>query len=103
MKTITIILLSLISTLGFSQSDSITAYQYRISIKDVTNKGSAKLVQEPMTDVFKTIPTYQENLNTFIFESKEDVKQYDLITILPASYNNITYFKKCVIKVDTLK
>lgn len=89
--------------MGFSQTDSIVAYQYRIGIKDVTSNGSAKLVQDPLTDIFKTFPTYQENINTFIFESKEDVKQHELVTMLPTSYNNIIYFKRNPIKVDTLK
>lgn len=95
-------ILCFVSVVGFGQTN-VVSYQYRFSIKDVTSNGSAKLVQDPLTDLFKTTPIYQEGLNTFIFESKEDVKKEELISLLPYSYNNITYFKKNEIKFDTLK
>lgn len=102
MKLTITVLLTLISILGFSQSDSIS-YQYRIGIKDITSNGSAKLVQDPLADLFKTTPTYQETLNVFVFESKEDIKKEELILILPSSFNNITYFKKHTIKISNLE
>jgi len=104
MKSITIILLSLISTLGFSQSDSIS-YQYRIGIKDVTSIGSSLMLQEPLTYLFKTKISYQEQLNTFIFESKEDVDEREVSNLLAlTSYTVVTYFKKIkLVKFDEVK
>jgi hypothetical protein len=96
------ILFSLTTILGFSQND-IVSYQYRFSIKDVTSIGSARFVQEPLSDLFKTTPSYQEGLNSFVFESKEDVKKEQIKELLPYSYSEIIYFKKNEIKLDTLK
>ncbi len=96
------VLFSFITVLGFSQSN-ILSYQYRFIIKDITSTGSAKFVQEPLVDLFKTVPTYQEGLNSFIFESKEDIQKEDIRKNLPYSYNEILYFKRSEIKLDTLK
>jgi hypothetical protein len=95
------ILFFLITVLGFSQND-ILSYQYRFIIKDITSTGSAKFVQEPLVDLFKTVPTYQEGLNTFVFESKEDIQKEDIRKNLPYSYNEIIFFKRSEIKADTL-
>ena len=98
------VLFSLITVLGFSQNQNdVLSYHYRFSIKDVTSTGSAKFVQEPLVDLFKTIPTYQENLNFFIFESKEEVEEDTVRKFLPYSYNEILYFKRNEIKADTLR
>lgn len=99
MKTIVTLSLLFISFLSYSQTDSL--FQYRIGIKDITTIGSAKLVQEPLTDLFRTTPTFQSDLGTFIFESKQDIDRQQLLAILPQSYNNITYFKKSQIKVES--
>jgi hypothetical protein len=96
------VLFSFITVLGFSQSN-ILSYQYRFIIKDITSTGSAKFVQEPLVDLFKTVPTYQEGLNSFIFESKEEVEEDTVRKFLPYSYNQILYFKRNEIKADTLR
>jgi len=99
MKTILTLSLLFISLFSYSQTDSV--YQYRIGIKDITTIGSAKLVQEPLTDLFLTTPIFQQDMGTFIFESKQDVNREEVFAILPQGFNNITYFKKSQIKVET--
>lgn len=88
----------LLLILGFSLTTNLSAqtdtvvYQYRINIKDITSKGSSSLVQEPLKDLFKTTPTYQETLETFIFESHQDVCERDVIKVIPNF--TIRQFKK---------
>ena len=94
------ILFSLITVIGVSQND-VLSYQYRFSIKDITSIGSAKFIQEPLVDLFKTFPTYQECLNSFVFESKEDIQKEEVKKFLPNSYNEILFFKRSEIKSDT--
>lgn len=98
MKLIVTIITLLIGLNLQAQSDTCS-YQYRISIKEITTIGSAKLVQESLQDLFKTEPTYQELLRTFIFESKMDVDTIDVRRILTATgYTEVTYFKKEKVK-----
>jgi len=94
-----VVILSLLSSTCFSQTDSI--FHYRITIKEINSSSSAKLVQPTLVDLFKTTPTYQEGINSFVFESKENVKKEEVLIVLPLSYNEITYFKKDVLKSNT--
>ena len=102
MKITTTFFLTVITVLGFGQNDSIS-YQYRFTVKDITSSTNAKVIQEPLIDLFRVVPTYQEGLNSFIFESKVDVQKEEIRDLLPYAYNDIIYFKKNEIKVDTLK
>ncbi len=95
------ILLLTINIFGFSQDNNFT-YQYRFIIKDVTSTESAKFIQEPLKDLFKTIPTYEKDLNTFVFESKENIKKEEIKNYLPYFYDQIIYFKRNEIKIDSL-
>ena len=82
-----------------AQSDTTCSYQYRISIKEITTIGSAKLVQESLQDLFQTKPTYQELLRTFIFQSKMDVDTFAVRQALTSTgYTEVTYFKKEIVK-----
>lgn len=91
MKQLLLILGFLLTTNLSAQTDTVV-YQYRINIKDITSKGSSSLVQEPLKDLFKTTPTYQETLETFIFESYQDVCERDVIKVIPDF--TIRQFKK---------
>lgn len=81
MKSITLILFTLIGLNSFAQSDTVL-YQYRLTIKDITTKGSANLVQEPLRELFRVTPTYQELVGTFIFESYQDITEKDVNNVL---------------------
>lgn len=82
-----------------AQSEDSSLFQYRISIKEITSVGSAKLIQEPLFDLFETNPEYQEDLQTFVFESKKDVDTVNVKEALIATgFAEVTYFKKKKIK-----
>lgn len=91
MKQLLTIISFVISVNLSAQSDTVS-YQYRINIKDITTKGSSALIQDPLRDLFKTTPIYQEPIETFIFESSQDVSEKDLAKILPDV--TIRQFKK---------
>ena len=90
MKSILVILGLLIGLNLKAQSDT-SMYHYRIGIKGITNKCGSSLVQEPLTELFKTVPIFQECIETFIFESKEDIEQVEIEILLGQT---VTYFKK---------
>lgn len=90
MKSVLVIIGLLIGLNLKAQSDT-SMYHYRISIKGVTNKCGSNLIQEPLTELFKTVPTFQECIETFIFESKEDVEQLEVEALIGQT---VTYFKK---------
>ena len=90
MKSVLVILGLLIGLNLKAQSDT-SMYHYRISLKDVTNRCGSTLVQEPLTELFKTPPTFQEQIATFVFESKEDIEQREIEAL--TGYI-VTYFKK---------
>lgn len=91
MKNLLLILGVLISINLSAQSDTVI-YQYRISINEVTTKGSSILIQDPLIDLFKTTPTYQETMEMFLFESYQNICERDVIKVLP-NYT-IRQFKK---------
>ncbi len=78
--------------LGLSAQSDTVLYQYRISIKDITTKGSSAMIQEPLRDLFRVTPTYQEVLGTFVFESYQDITEKDINNVLTNFI--ITYFRK---------
>ena len=90
MKSVLVILGLLVGLNLKAQSDT-SMYHYRISLKDVTNRCGSTLVQEPLTELFKTPPTFQEQIATFVFESKEDIEQREIEAL--TGYT-VTYFKK---------
>lgn len=96
------LLLSLIILIGVNlsaqekeQTDTIL-YQYRISIKDITTKGSSSIIQEHLTDLFRVKPSYQEVIGAFVFESYQDIKEKDVNNAL--SNFIITYFRREQVK-----
>ena len=93
MKSVLVILSLLIGLNLKAQSDTsdTSMYHYRISIKGITNKCGSNLIQEPLTELFKTVPIFQECIETFVFESKEDIEQVEIETLLGQT---VTYFKK---------
>lgn len=54
-----------------------------------------------LLDLFKTKPMYIETINTFVFESKEDILQYECAKLIPNW--EITYFRKSQIKSNIEK
>lgn len=98
MKSV-IVILGLLIGLGAKAQSDTCLYHYRIEIKEITSLGSAKLVKEPLTDLFKIEPIYQEALRTFIFESEQDVDTFDLRQALTSTgYTEVIYFKKEKVK-----
>jgi hypothetical protein len=98
MKSV-IVILGLLIGLGVKAQSDTCKYQYRIEIKEITSLGSAKLVKEPLTDLFRTEPKYQEALRTFIFESEQDVDDLDVRQALTSTgYTEVIYFKKEKVK-----
>ena len=98
MKSV-IIILGLLIGLGVKAQSDTCSYQYRISIKEITTIGSAKLVQESLQDLFQTKPTYQELLRTFIFQSNMDVDTFAVRQALTSTgYTEVTYFEKEMVK-----
>lgn len=92
-------IITLVIGLNLQAQSDTCSYQYRISIKEITTIGSAKLVQESLQDLFKTKPTYQELLRTFIFQSKMDVDTFAVRQALTSTgYTEVTYFKKEIVK-----
>lgn len=91
MKSLLLILNILIG-LGLSAQSDTVLYQYRISVKDITTKGSSAMIQEPLRDLFRVTPTYQEVLGLFVFESYQDITEKDINNILTNFI--ITYFRK---------
>lgn len=99
MKSIITIVALFVSLNVFAGGNDSTLYQYRIGIKDVTTLGSAKLVQEPLFDLFETKPEYQEAIQTFVFTSKVDVDTIKVRQVLQSTaYTEVTYFRKEKIK-----
>jgi hypothetical protein len=98
MKSV-IVILGLLIGLGAKAQSDTCRYHYRIEIKEITSLGSAKLVKEPLTDLFKIEPTYQEALRTFIFESEVDVDTMDVReALIVTGYTEVIYFKKEKVK-----
>jgi len=98
MKSV-IVILGLLIGLGAKAQSDTCKYHYRIEIKEITSLGSAKLVKEPLTDLFKTEPKYQEALRTFIFESEQDVGTFDVRqALISTGYTEVIYFKKEKVK-----
>lgn len=94
MKSV-IVILGLLIGLGTKAQSDTCKYHYRIEIKEITSLGSAKLVKEPLYDLFRTEPKYQEVLRTFIFESEQDVDDLDVRqALIPTGYTEVIYFKK---------
>lgn len=91
MKSLLLILFTVIGINLSAQSDTVL-YQYRISIKDITTKGSSAMIQEPLRDLFRVTPTYQEVIGLFVFESYQDITEKDINNILTNFI--ITYFRK---------
>ena len=91
MKSLLLILFTVIG-LGLSAQSDTVLYQYRITIKDITTKGSSAMIQEPLRDLFRVTPTYQEVLGLFVFESYQDITEKDINNILTNFI--ITYFRK---------
>ena len=91
MKSLLLILFTVIG-LGLSAQSDTVLYQYRISVKDITTKGSSAMIQEPLRDLFRVTPTYQEVIGTFVFESYQDITEKDINNVLTNFI--ITYFRK---------
>lgn len=92
-------IITLVIGLNLQAQSDTCSYQYRISIKEITTIGSAKLVQESLQDLFQTKPTYQELLRTFIFQSKMDVDTFAVRQALTSTgYTEVTYFEKEMVK-----
>ena len=91
MKSLLLILFTVIG-LGLSAQSDTVLYQYRITIKDITTKGSSAMIQEPLRDLFRVTPTYQEVLGLFVFESYQDITEKDINNVLTNFI--ITYFRK---------
>lgn len=95
MKSVIVIIGLLIGLNLQAQSDT-SIYHYRISLKGITNRCGSTLVQEPLAELFKTAPQFLECIETFVFESTQDVEQLDINKAL--SGYTITYFRKERIK-----
>ena len=95
-------------TITFTDTDTISVvtsetiktpkFQYRVSFSEVSNTFSSKDLKNPIFDVFRVEPIYNETLNQFVFVSDEDVEQHELMS----NFNqyHITYFKKIPIKYN---
>jgi hypothetical protein len=84
----------------FVQAYSQT-YTYKFSIKNVSNRGEAKAITDPLRDNFKTFPTFNPDTKYFEFTATEKVTEEKLNAILDQKgYRLLSYQRTEVIKPE---
>jgi hypothetical protein len=76
-------------------------YSYKFNIKNITSRGEAKVITDPLRDNFKTFPTFNPETKYFEFMAIEKVTEEKLNAILDQNgYRLLSYQRTEVIKPE---
>ena len=73
-----------------SDKDSCV-YFYMIQFEGIEHKPFSRDVQNILSEVFRSSPSFQEETKNFIVISKKDINKNDVVELIP---NKLLYFKK---------
>ncbi len=76
----------------FSLALPAQTFNYKIKLDKVTNLPEAKYATDPMRNLFKTYPTFNDSLDTFEFSSIVFVEEPEFASYMQTHNYNVIFF-----------